>query len=306
MKILLFGKNGQLGWELRRALAPLGELHALGRYDADFARPDTLRARVRRYRPDVIVNAAAYTAVDHAEHDEAAAHAINALAPGVLAEEARACGAWMVHYSTDYVFDGAKGSGAGGGYLETDATSPLSAYGRTKLGGEERIRASGAHHLILRTGWVFGRHGANFLKTILRLAKDRPRLEVVSDQYGAPTGAELLADSTALALYRIALQREAVELLSGTYHVAASGETSWHAYACHVIEGALAQGMELAVRVDQVVPVATADWGAPAARPARSRLDTNKFRNTFDLVLPDWREHVDRLVAEIAASSSTI
>lgn len=296
MKILLFGKNGQLGWELQRSLSVLGQLRALGRADADFADPETLRASVRDYGPDVIVNAAAYTAVDRAEGDESAAYGINALAPGVLAEAARECEAWLVHYSTDYVFDGRKQ----GAYFEDDAPRPLSAYGRTKFEGEERIRASGALHLILRTSWVFGPHGANFPKTILRLARERPQLEVVADQIGAPTSAELLADLTALALQHIALRGVGAGELAGTYHVAASGQTSWHAYACHVVGQALAQGARLQAGSEQISPITTAAWRAAAPRPANSLLDTGKFRTAFGLALPDWRHHVNRLIAELA------
>ncbi|MGI4842062.1 MAG: dTDP-4-dehydrorhamnose reductase [Janthinobacterium lividum] len=296
MKILLFGKSGQLGWELQRSLAALGEVHASGRLEADFGDVEALRASVRDYRPDIIVNAAAYTAVDRAEGDERTAHGINALAPGVLAEAARECGAWLVHYSTDYVFDGRKESP----YREDDRANPLSVYGRTKFEGEERIRASGAHHLILRTSWVFGPHGANFPKTILRLARERPQLEVVADQFGAPTSAELLADLTALALQHIALRGVGAGELAGTYHVAASGRTSWHAYACHVVAQALAQGARLQAGPAQISPVTAAAWRAAAPRPRNSLLDTGKFRTAFGLALPDWRHHVNRLVAELA------
>ncbi|QOY93630.1 dTDP-4-dehydrorhamnose reductase [Massilia sp. UMI-21] len=296
MKILLFGKNGQVGWELQRALAALGDVRALDRSDADLGQPERLRACVAAHRPDVIVNAAAYTAVDRAEADAGVAHAINALAPGVLAEAASACGAWLVHYSSDYVFDGSRQTA----YREDDAPGPLSAYGRSKLAGEEGIRASGARHLILRTSWVFGPRGANFPKTILRLARERSRLEVVADQVGAPTSAELLADLTALALQRIALGGAAAAALSGTYHVAAAGQTSWHAYARHVVGQALEQGARLRASPEDIVPVAAAAWGAAAPRPANSLLDTGKFRAAFGLALPDWRHHVNRLVAELA------
>lgn len=296
MKILLFGKDGQVGWELQRALAPLGELAALGRTEADFSDPESLRAHVRATRPDIVVNAAAYTAVDRAESEVAMAHLVNAVAPGVLAEEARDCGAWLVHYSTDYVFDGAKD----GAWVETDATNPLSAYGRSKCEGEERIRASGARHLVLRTSWVFAPRGGNFARTMLRLAKERDTLNVVADQFGAPTGAELLADATALALYRIALRGAAADALSGTYHLAASGATSWHAYARHLVEQALLHGAALKAGPDRVLPIAASAYQTLAARPANSRLDCAKFRDSFGLSLPDWRHHVNRLVAELA------
>lgn len=300
MKILLLGKDGQVGWELQRSLVPLGELFAFGRAEADFGNPESLRALVRQVRPDLIVNAAAYTAVDKAENDEAAARSVNALAPGVLAEEARELGAWLVHYSTDYVFDGSKD----GPWVETDPTNPLSAYGRTKLEGEERIRASGAHHLILRTSWVFAPRGSNFAKTMLRLAKEREQLSVVADQFGAPTGAELLADMTALALYRIALLGADAAGLSGTYHLAAAGATTWHAYARHVLEQARGHGAVLKAGPDQVVPIAASAFPVPAARPANSRLDSSKFCASFGIQLPEWRHHVNRLVAELAAQGS--
>lgn len=300
MKILLLGKDGQVGWELQRSLVPLGELHAFGRAEADFSNPESLRALVRRVRPDLIVNAAAYTAVDKAESDEATARSVNALAPGVLAEEAHALGAWLVHYSTDYVFDGSKD----GAWRETDATNPLSVYGRTKLEGEERIRASGAHHLILRTSWVFAPRGGNFAKTMLRLAREREQLSVVADQFGAPTGAELLADTTALALYRIMPLGAGAAELSGTYHLSAAGETTWHAYARHVLEQARSHGAVLKAGPDQVMPIAASAFPAPAPRPANSRLDCGKFCASFSLQLPDWRHHVNRLVAELASQGN--
>lgn len=300
MKILLLGKDGQLGWELQRSLALLGELSAFGRAEADFTDPDSLRRLVRTIRPDFIVNAAAYTAVDRAEGDEATARLVNAVSPGALAEEARANGAWLVHYSTDYVFDGRKEDA----WVETDATNPLSAYGRSKCEGEHRIRASGAHHLILRTSWVFAAHGANFAKTMLRLAKEREQLNVVADQYGTPTGAELLADATALALHRIMLAGAEAASLSGTYHLAASGETTWHAYAQHVLAQAQACGAVLKAGPAQVAPVAASAFPVPAPRPMNSRLDCSKFRTTFGLRIPDWRHHVNRLVAELAAQGN--
>lgn len=300
MKILLLGKDGQLGWELQRALAPLGEVHAYGRAGADLGDPESLRALVRELRPGVIVNAAAYTAVDKAESDQDLAQRVNALAPGVLAEEAQALGAWLVHYSTDYVFDGSKD----GAWVETDPTNPLSVYGRTKYEGEERIRASDARHLILRTSWVFAPRGGNFARTMLRLAKEREQLSVVADQFGAPTGAELLADATALALHRIALLDDGAAPLSGTYHLAASGETSWHAYARHVLEQARGHGAVLKAGPDQVLPIPASAFPAPAPRPANSRLDCSKFCASFGLRLPDWRDHVNRLVAELAAQGN--
>lgn len=297
MKILLLGKDGQVGWELQRALAPLGELRALGRSGADFSRPETLRACVADFVPDVIVNAAAYTAVDKAESDADTARSVNALAPDVLAEEAAACGAWLVHYSTDYVFDGTKE----GAWVEGDSTNPLSVYGRTKCEGEERIRAAGARHLILRTSWVFAPRGGNFAKTMLRLAKERDSLNVIADQHGAPTGAELIADATALALHAIRAAGAAGTAMSGTYHLAAAGATTWHGYAQHVLEQALAHGAQLKATPQAVQPIATEAYPTPAARPRNSRLDTHLFETTFGLRLPDWRYHVNRLIAELAA-----
>lgn len=300
MKILLLGKDGQVGWELQRALAPLGALHACGRAEADFADPDALRALVRAVAPDVIVNAAAYTAVDKAEGDQHAAHACNAVAPGVLAEEAATLGAWLVHYSTDYVFDGSKE----GAWVETDAANPLSVYGRTKYDGEERIRASGARHLILRTSWVFAARGGNFAKTMLQLAKERETLSVVADQHGAPTGAELLADATALALYRVAVSGAEAQGLSGTYHLAASGATTWHAYARHVLAQAQGHGAVLKAGPGAVQPIAASAFPTPAVRPANSRMNCSKFCASFGLVLPDWRHHVNRMIAELSAQGN--
>ncbi len=297
MKILLLGKDGQVGWELQRSLALLGELRACGRAEADLSDPESLRGLVRDFAPDIIVNAAAYTAVDKAESDEVAARTCNAVAPGVLAEEAAACGAWLVHYSTDYVFDGTKE----GAWVETDQANPLSVYGRTKYEGEERIRASGVLHLILRTSWVFAARGGNFAKTMLRLAKERETLNVVADQHGAPTGAALLADATALALQRISCLGGDARSLSGTYHLAASGNTTWHAYAQHVLAQAQSHGAVLKAGPDSVQPIASSAFPTPAVRPENSRLDCAKFRASFGLVLPDWRHHVNRLVAELAA-----
>lgn len=300
MKILLLGKDGQLGWELQRALAPLGELQAFGRTEADLGDPESLRGLVRQIRPDVIVNAAAYTAVDKAESDEVVARSVNALGPGILAEEAHTLGAWLVHYSTDYVFDGSKN----GAWVETDPTNPLSVYGRTKCEGEERIRASRVRHLILRTSWVFAPRGGNFAKTMLRLAKEREELNVVADQFGAPTGAELLADATALALHRIAYLQGDAGALSGTYHLAAAGETNWHAYAQHVLAQAQLHGALLKASPDHVLPIPASAFPVPAARPANSRLDSSKFCASFGLRLPDWRHHVNRLVAELASQGN--
>ena len=296
MKILLLGKNGQVGWELQRSLALLGDLVALD-FDspapltADFADPGALAATVRAVAPDIIVNAAAHTAVDKAESEPDRAHAINATAPGVLAREAAARGAWLVHYSTDYVFDG----GGSTPWVEDSPTGPLNTYGRTKLEGENLVRVSGCRHLILRTSWVYAARGANFARTMLRLAMERETLRVIDDQVGAPTGADLLADLTAHAL-RVALHRPEV---SGTYHAVASGETSWHGYALEVIDFARRVGQPVRVANGAIEPVPTEAFPTPARRPHNSRLDTGKLRATFGVSLPPWQAGVQRMLAEV-------
>ena len=295
MKILLFGRGGQVGWELQRALAPLGELVALDadstEWNANFADPEALAATVKAVAPQWIVNAAAHTAVDKAESEPGLARAINAAAPGVLAREAQAIGATLLHYSTDYVFDGS-GSTA---WIEDAATGPLSVYGTTKLEGEEAIRRSGCRHLILRTSWVYGARGGNFAKTMLKLAAERDALKVIDDQIGAPTGADLLADISAHALRQLARQPE----LSGTYHAVAGGQTSWHGYARHVIEHARAAGRPVRVAPGAIEAVPTSAFPTPAKRPLNSRLDTRKLQDRFGLRLPPWESGVDRLLAEI-------
>ncbi len=295
MKILLFGKNGQVGWELQRSLAPLGELIALDRHSTDLcgdlADRGGISDTVRQVRPDVIVNAAAYTAVDKAESDVATAHAVNAAAPGALAEAAGAVGAWLVHYSTDYVFDGS-GSKP---WEEGDPTGPLSVYGRTKLEGEQRIAAQCAKHLVLRTSWVYAARGGNFAKTMLRLAGERDHLTVISDQFGAPTGAELIADVSAHAIRQV-LQRPED---AGLYHLAASGETSWHGYAKHVLAQAQRVQPAIKIKAGEVAPVPTSAFPTPARRPHNSRLDTRKLQSAFGLSLPPWQQGVDRMLREV-------
>jgi len=292
MKILLLGKNGQVGWELQRALAPLGEVIALDRSEgADLANAQALQAKVREIAPEVIVNAAAYTAVDKAESEPDLALAINAHAPGLLAQEAKRLNAWLVHYSSDYVFDGSGDTPR----TEDAATGPLSVYGRSKLLGEEAIRESGCQHLILRTSWVYAARGGNFAKTMLRLAAERDQLKVIADQIGAPTGADLLADLTAQMLPTLRARPE----LSGTYHAVASGETSWHAYAQYVIEFARARGQVLRVAPDQVLAIPTRDYPTPAQRPLNSRLSTARLQAAFGLRLPHWQQGVERMLMEI-------
>ena len=298
MKFLLFGKGGQVGWELQRSLAPLGELIALdvdSRLQCgDFTRLDDIAQTVRAIAPDVIVNAAAYTAVDKAESEPEQVRTINALAPGILARESRKLGSWLIHYSTDYVFDGS-GSKP---WVETDSTGPLSVYGSTKLEGEDAIRASSCRHLIFRTSWVYAARGGNFARTMLRLAQERERLTVIDDQIGAPTGADLLADVTAHAI-RTALQQPE---LSGLYHLAAGGETSWHGYACFVLNLARQAGIELKVAAENVIPVPTSAFPLPARRPLNSRLDARNLQTAFGLHLPLWRTGVARMLDEVMES----
>ena len=295
MKILLLGKSGQVGWELQRSLATLGEVVALdfdspGTLQADFSKPEALAHTVRTVAPEIIVNAAAHTAVDKAESEPELARLINATAVGVLAKEAAASKAWLVHYSTDYVFNG-EGQAP---WVEDSPTQPLSVYGQTKLEGEQLIRDSGCQHLLMRTSWVYGARGGNFAKTMLRLAKERDNLTVINDQFGAPTGADLLADLTAHML-RTALARPSVQ---GTYHAVAAGETTWHAYAQYVIEFARAAGLPIKVAADAVRPVPTSSVPTPAKRPLNSRMKTTKLRDTFELNLPPWQVGVERMLTE--------
>lgn len=296
-KILLLGRDGQLGWELQRSLATLGGVIALGHAEADFEKPDTLRAVIRREAPDLIVNAAAYTAVDRAESEPDLAMTVNSHAVGVLAEEAKKLGALFIHYSTDYVFDGSEPVP----YVEDDPPNPLSVYGCTKLAGERAIRATGCRHLIFRTSWVYAARGNNFAKTILRLAQERDELKVVADQFGAPTSAELIADVTALCVGSIRQCPERFAGAEGTYHLVAAGETSWYAYARLIVETTTQLGWPLKLASDAIHPIATSEYPLPAKRPANSRLDTAKLRTTFGLELPQWQIHVKRLLDELVA-----
>lgn len=294
-KILLLGANGQVGWELQRALAPLGQLKICDRKDADLSDLEGLAALVRRAGPDVIVNAGAYTAVDKAESDVANARRINAESVGVLAQVAREMSACLVHYSTDYVFDG-RGETP---FAEDTATGPLGVYGQTKLDGELAIRESGCYHLIFRTSWVYATRGANFAKTMLRLAKERDELRVIADQFGAPTSAELIADVTALVLQRLAHDSELRSRASGTYHLVASGETTWYHYAQFVISEAIRLGSELRSTPERIAPIDTSEYPLPAKRPANSRLANDKLQYTFDVKLPNWEYHVQRMIREL-------
>ena len=293
MKILLLGKNGQLGWELQRSLAYLGEILALDRlgergFCGNLSDLEGLRATIATFKPDVIINAAAYTAVDKAESEPALAELINTKAPQLLAQEALKINALLVHYSTDYVFDG-DGSAF---WTENETPAPINEYGKSKLAGEQAIQASGCQYLVFRTSWVYGSKGNNFAKTMLRLASERQTLSVISDQFGAPTSAALLADCTAHAIYQTIRNPQ----LIGLYHLAASGITTWYDYASLVIENAKARGQALAVA--EINPIATADYLTPAKRPHNSRLDTTKFCDSFELVLPEWQYGVIRMLHE--------
>jgi dTDP-4-dehydrorhamnose reductase len=294
-RILLFGKIGQVGWELRRTLAPMAELVCVDYPEVDFTNPDSVRRWIREAAPAIIINAAAYTAVDKAETDTALAMKINAEAPGLMAEEAKARGALLVHYSTDYVFDGTKTAP----YTEDDAANPLGAYGRTKLAGDDAIRAAGCHHLIFRLCWVYGARGANFMLTMMRLARERETLRVVADQFGSPTGARLIAEATTLALRRVD-SPEAAAALSGTYHLCSAGHTSWHGFASAIIESM----PEAERKCRQVEPITTADYPTPARRPAYSVMSCAKLERAFGLRLPDWRSGLGLVLEEVAARAA--
>lgn len=294
IRILLLGCEGNVGWELQRALAPLGELIPRNRRQCDVADADALRQTIESSRPDVIVNASAYTAVDKAEQEREAAQAINAAGVGLIAAAARARGALFVHYSTDYVFDGRKS----GWYVETDSPNPQSEYGRSKRRGEQAIEESGCRYLVFRTSWVFATRGANFAKTMLRLAEQRDTLRVIADQWGAPTGAELIADVTAHAVREVLAGRAA----GGLYHLAAAGETNWHGYASFVVEQARLLGAKL--QVETIEAISTEQYPLPAARPANSRLNTEKLQTAFGLHLPEWQYHVRRMLTELLGTQA--
>lgn len=285
MKILVTGRNGQVGWELQRTLAPLGEVVALDRQALDLRNPDAIRAVVREVRPHLIVNPAAYTAVDKAESEAEVAQAVNGVAPGILAEEAKRLGAALIHYSTDYVFDGSKN----GAYREEDAPCPINVYGKTKLAGEDAVRAVGVPHLILRTSWVYGVRGKNFLLTMRRLGKEREELKIVADQTGAPTWSRLIAEATA----HIAAQRlTRLQELDGIYNFTASGSTSWHGFAAAIFAHAQAGAQEPA-NIPRLIPITTSEYPLPAPRPPNSVLCGDKLRREFGLVMPDWRDNLN-------------
>ncbi|SEH71708.1 dTDP-4-dehydrorhamnose reductase [Rhizobium tibeticum] len=291
MNILLLGKNGQVGRELHRTLLPLGAVTALERRDVDMAATDTLPAILEAYAPDLIVNAAAWTQVDRAESTPDAAFRVNADAPKIIARFARDRRATLIHYSTDYVFDGRKD----GPYVESDDTNPLNVYGQSKRAGEQAIKASGCRFVILRTSWVFSATGANFINTILRLARERPTLRIVADQFGAPTSAELIADVTALA---VAAHRQG-QFDSGIYHLTAQGQTSWHELASYAVRRARELGFTLRTEVGDIEPIATKEYPLPAARPRNSLLNSDALASRLGLDLPHWTVHVDRMLDQL-------
>jgi len=296
MKLLVTGANGQVGWELARSLMPLGDVVAIDRSRCDLSRPDELAALVGEIAPDVIVNAAAYTAVDRAESDEAAATVINGAAPGELARVAKRNGALLVHYSTDYVFDGTKPAP----YDEDDAVAPINAYGRSKLAGEVAIRESRCDHLIFRTTWVFAARGGNFVRTMLRLGAERDSLHVVADQFGAPTWARNIADATALAVARAQAERQQHSFSSGVFNLASRGETSWHGFAEAIFAGARAQLPDIGLKVAAVAPIPSSAYPTPAARPVNSRLAAGKLQARFGIVMPRWDDALARCLDDLA------
>jgi len=296
MNILLLGATGQIGNALRRTLLPLGRVVTPSRAQADLADPDGLGDYLRALSPDVIVNAAAHTAVDAAEADPAPAWRINADAVAIMAAQARQSSAVLVHYSTDYVFDGRKPAP----YTETDTPHPLNVYGRSKLAAEHAIAASGCRALVLRTSWVYAAHGRNFVKTILELGRQRDELRVVADQVGSPTSAELVADVTALAL--AAYRRH--QLADGVYHLTAAGSATWHQLACHTVQRALERGMALQLRPQRIQAIRTEDYPLPASRPRNSRLDTGRLAAALGLQLPHWTAHLDRAVDDLVRSAA--
>lgn len=294
MKLLLTGCHGQLGFELQRSLAPLADVVAVGSADCDLSDEAALRALIQKVKPDGIINPAAYTAVDKAESDQAMARKVNADAPRIMGEEASTLGAFVIHFSTDYVFEGVGEHF----YQESDSTNPQNVYGLTKRDGEQALLQACPHSLIMRTSWVVGAHGGNFAKTMLRLAAEREALSVVADQYGAPTSAALLADVTAQLVGRLK-QQGLAGFPFGLYHVVASGVTNWHAYAQFVIAEAIKAGKAMKVQPDAIKPIATSDYPVPAKRPANSRLDTTLFQHTFNLQLPHWEHGVSHVLKQI-------
>lgn len=294
MKILLFGKNGQVGWELNRSLQSLGEIVALGREDADFSNPESLRLIVREIKPDVIVNAVAYTAVDNAEKEEDLAMVINGVAPGVLAEESKALNSLLIHYSTDYIFDGIKDVP----YVETDEPNPINAYGRTKLTGEQAVQSSNCDYLIFRTSWVYAPRGNNFLLTILKLGKDREELNIVSDQIGSPTSAKFIAETTFHCVRQVIREKQAGIFISGLYHLTASTYTSWYGFAIEIVH-AVSKKLDLKLKIKNIKAIPTADYPTPAKRPMNSQLSSVKLEKVFNVKMPDWHQMLSLCLEDI-------
>ena len=298
MKILLLGKDGQVGWELQRSLAVLGTVYSYGRQDLDLTNTETLAALLHREKPDILVNAAAYTAVDKAEIESAQANRINALAVSVMAKVMAELNGWLVHYSTDYIFDGSKADA----YCEDDVTGPLNVYGQSKLAGEQAIVQSGCRHLIFRVSWVYASRGNNFIRTMLRLGREREQLTVINDQIGVPTSAEFIAQVTALALYHIQMQVNIsanTDQLSGVYHLVPKGEISWFDFARHIFAQAMILGMSLKITDAGIAAVTTAEYGSATDRPLNSRLNSTKISSRFGLEMPDWTVHANKVIQDI-------
>lgn len=296
MKILLFGKNGQVGWELNRSLQSLGDVVALGRDGADFSNPESLRNVVRKINPDIIVNAVAYTAVDKAELEEELATKINGEAPSVLAEETKKINALLIHYSTDYVFDGTKK----GSYVEADQPNPINVYGRTKLSGEQAIQSSGCDHLIFRTSWVYASRGNNFLLTILKLAKEREELTIVADQIGSPTSARLIADVTTLCVHQARKEMLSGIFSSDLYHLTTSGYTSWHGFAEEIVN-ITNNAINMHLKVKNIKAIPTVNYPTPANRPMNSQLSLNKLERRFNVVMPGWKKVLSLCLEDLRA-----
>ena len=301
MKILLFGKNGQVGWELNRSLQPLGEVIALSREDADFSTPESLRDIVREMKPDVIVNAVAYTAVDKAEEEEKLVVTINGIAPGVLAEEALKIKALLVHYSTDYVFDGSKDEP----YNETDKPNPINAYGRTKLTGEQAIQSSGCDYLIFRTSWVYASRGHNFLLTMLKLVQEREELSIVNDQIGSPTSARLIADTTVLCVQQAIKEKLVGIFSSDLYHLTTSGHASWHGFTKEIVKLA-SNSLNSQLTIKELKSIPTSDYPTPAIRPMNSQLELTKLESVFTIKMPDWKKSLSICMAEIRGTGRCV
>ena len=303
MKILLLGANGQVGWELQRSLSPLGKIKACTRKEADLEDPNALKPIIQTYQPEIIVNAAAYTAVDKAESEPEKAYSINSEAVSIMANQIKELNGLLIHYSTDYIFDGTKTTP----YTEEDQPNPQSVYGKTKHEGEVIIKASGCNHLIFRTSWIYNLRGTNFVKTMIKLGDERDELKVVCDQIGVPTSAELIADITALSIYKITLQKNNPQKMAGTYNLTPIGETSWHGLAQFIFMEAEKHGKQLKVTPEKIIPISTSDYQLAtnqktAKRPANSRLDTKRLVKTLCIQLPPWQTHVKRLIKELYTS----